>query len=102
MNGFMTNEGYRPEPVDTSDVQLPPELEALGEAIAKNVHEVWSKNRMNDGWTYGAERNDSLRQHPCLVPYEELPESEKQYDRDTAFETLRLISKLGFRITKTS
>lgn len=51
-------------------------------------------------WTHGAERNDALKQHPCLVPYEELPEEEKEYDRNTSKETLKLIMKLGFKIVK--
>lgn len=81
-------------------VVLPKELEALAENIAKNVHEVWSAGRMKDGWTYGEERNDAKRQHPCLVPYEELTEEEKEYDRNTSVETIKLILKLGFKITK--
>ena len=91
---------YVPQPIDTSDVQLPVELDELVEMIAKNVHEVWAQNRMNEGWVYGNERSDTLRTHPCLIPYDELPEIEKEYDRDTAMETLRLISKFGFKITK--
>lgn len=91
---------YVPEPVDTSDVQLPVELNELVEKIAKNVHDVWAQNRLDEGWVYGEQRNDTLKTHPCLIPYEELPEVEKEYDRDTAFGTLRLISKLGFKITK--
>lgn len=91
---------YVPKPMDTSDVQLPVELDELVEMIAKNVHEVWAQNRMEEGWIYGKQRNDALKTHPCLIPYEELPEIEKAYDRDTAFGTLRLISKLGFKITK--
>jgi ryanodine receptor 2 len=55
---------------------------------------------MEQGWTYGPERNDQLKQHPCLVPYEQLPEEEKAYDRDTALGTLKLITKLGFKIMK--
>lgn len=90
---------YIPQPVDTTDVQLPEELNPLVEQIAKNVHEVWAQNRMEQGWTYGEERNDALKTHPCLIPYEELPEVEKAYDRDTALGTLRLIKKLGFKIT---
>jgi hypothetical protein len=89
---------YTPHPIDTSDVELPQELIDLGEQIAKNVHDVWSLGRINEGWTYGPERNDAEKKHPCLVPYEELPESEKDYDRNTAQETLRLIMKLGFEI----
>ena len=91
---------YVPQPMDTSDIQLPEELNALIEQISKNVHEVWAQNRMEQGWTYGEERSDALKQHPCLIPYEELPEIEKDYDRDTAIGTLKLIRKLGFRIEK--
>ena len=63
-------------PVDTSHVELPEELDRLAEMIAKNVHEVWAEGRMKDGWTYGSQRNDTERKHPCLVPYEELSEEE--------------------------
>ena len=91
---------YVPQPMDTSDIQLPDELNVLIEQMAKNVHEVWAESRIAQGWSYGEERNDTLKHHPCLVPYEELPEVEKAYDRDTALATLKLISKLGFKITK--
>ena len=94
------NNNYIPQPVDTTDVLLPEELNPLVEQIAKNVHEVWAQSRMEQGWTYGEERSDVLKQHPCLVPYEELPEVEKAYDRDTALGTLKLICKLGFKIEK--
>ena len=93
-------ENYIPQPIDTKDVVLPEELNNLVEAMAKNVHEVWAQSRMEQGWTYGAERNDALKQHPCLIPYEDLPEVEKAYDRDTALGTLKLICKLGFKISK--
>lgn len=86
--------------MDTSDIRLPEELDALVEQMAKNVHEVWAKSRMEQGWSYGEERNDALKHHPCLVPYEELPEVEKAYDRDTALGTLKLICKLGFKISQ--
>ena len=91
---------YVPQPMDTSDIQLPEELNVLIEQMAKNVHEVWAQSRIKQGWRYGNERSDALKQHPCLIPYEELPEVEKAYDRDTALETLKLIGKLGFKIIK--
>ena len=91
---------YVPQPMDTSDIQLPEELNMLIEQMAKNVHEVWAKSRIEQGWTLGKERSDALKQHPCLIPYEELPEVEKAYDRDTALGTLKLILKLGFKIEK--
>lgn len=94
----MSTNNYIPQPIDTSDVKLPKELETLVEQMAKNVHEVWAQTRIAQGWTYGVERNDALKHHPCLVPYEELPESEKEYDRNTSVETLKLILKLGFEI----
>ena len=91
---------YIPAPLDTSGVRLPKELDALAESIARNVHEVWAQNRIAEGWTYGPVRNDTLRQTPCLVPYEDLPEEEKAYDRNTAFGTLKYIVAAGFRIEK--
>lgn len=89
---------YIPQPIDTTDVELPEELEQLVEQMSKNVHEIWAETRIQQGWTYGAERNDELKTHPCLVPYEELPEEEKEYDRNTSIGTLKLIMKLGFKI----
>ena len=91
---------YVPAPVDTSDVVLPEELNVLVEMIAENVHEVWAESRISEGWQYGEDRSDALKQHPCLVPYEDLPEIEKDYDRNTSLGTLKLITKLGFKITK--
>ena len=91
---------YTPKPIDTSSVSLPIELEPLVEQMAKNVHEVWAQKRIEEGWKYGEKRDDELRLHPCLVSYEQLPEIEKEYDRSTALETLKLIIKLGFAIEK--
>ena len=91
---------YIPKPIDTSDVELPDELNPLLEAMAKNVHEVWAQTRIAQGWKFGPERNDGEKRHPMLIPYEELPEDEKVYDRNTSVETLKLISKLGFEIKK--
>lgn len=91
---------YKPEPMDTSKVVLSEELTGLSERLAENVHDIWAKNRIAEGWTYGEERNDALKTTPCLVPYSELPESEKEYDRRTSAETLKLMILLGYRIEK--
>ena len=96
----MKNNTYSPNPIDTSDVELPQELLTLAEQLAQNVHEVWSQTRIAQGWTYGPERNDALKQHPCLVPYDQLSEEEKVFDRNTSQETLRLITKLGYKIVE--
>lgn len=91
---------YNPKPIDTSTIKLSDDLIELRESIAKNVHDVWALQRINEGWTYGEKKNSDLKQTPLLVPYEDLPESEKEYDRNTAYETLKLIIKLGYKIEK--
>jgi len=91
---------YHPHPIDVSDVELDEALMELSEAIAENAHEVWSSNRYAEGWRYGPKRDDGLKQHPDLIPYSELPEGEKHYDRVMAFNTLRLVRKLGFNISR--
>ena len=91
---------YIPKPVDTSEVKLPAELLELTEKIASNVHDHWAIERIAQGWTYGQSRDDVQKTNPCLVPYEELPESEKVFDRNTALETLKMIVALGYRIEK--
>ena len=91
---------YIPAPIDLSDVVLPDSLLELTEAIAKNTHEVWSQNRLSQGWTYGPKRNDAKLKHPDLIPYADLPEAEKEYDRATAMKAIKLIVKLGYRIEK--
>ena len=91
---------YIPEPMDLSLVDLPESLIQLSERIAENVHEVWAKARIDEGLTYGEKRYDIHKKHPCLVPYDELPEEEKEYDRNTAMNTIKMVKKLGFRIEK--
>lgn len=91
---------YVPNPADTTQVDLPESLLPLVEEMSKNVHEVWAATRMAQGWTYGPERNDAEKKHPCLVPYEELSEEERDYDRNTSQQTIKLILKLGFKISK--
>lgn len=91
---------YTPHPFDVSGVRLPEALQSLTERIAEDVHDIWAAGRIAQGWTYGETRNDTLKQTPCLVPYGELPEDEKEYDRATALGTLRLILALGYTIEK--
>lgn len=91
---------YIPNPIDTSDIVLSDDLLELTEKIAENVHEVWSEGRIKEGWIYGAVRSDAKKETPCLVPYDHLPENEKDFDRNTALETIKLIIKLGYHIKK--
>ena len=91
---------YTPKPIDTDNVKLPEDLIQLTEEIAEQVHEVWAQGRIKEGWKYGETRDDKNKTTSCLVPYSELPDSEKEYDRRTALETLKLIVALGYRIDK--
>ena len=91
---------YTPIPHNTSDIRLSPELLEVTEQIAAYVHDVWAQQRMTEGWRYGPERNDERKEHPGLVPYIELPENEKEYDRQTALGTLKVIELLGFKVVK--
>jgi len=96
----MKKKTYTKQPIDITGDELPKDLELLIEQMAKNVHETWAESRISQGWTYGEQRDDEKKTHPCLVPYEELPEEEKEYDRNTAISTLKFIMKLGYKITK--
>lgn len=96
----MHTDDYTPMPLDISDVELSKDLLILTERLAKNIHEVWAKSRMDQGWTYGPTRDDARKKHPCLIPYEELPEEEKDYDRNTALGTLKFVIKQGFEVKK--
>jgi class 3 adenylate cyclase/tetratricopeptide (TPR) repeat protein len=86
---------YHPKPRDNSHIRLGDQLMELVELLAQNNHELWAQRRIAQGWTYGPHRSDELKQTPMLVPYEDLPEAEKDYDRDNAIETIKTILALG-------
>ncbi len=91
---------YSPQPIDTSGVTIPEVLDGLLHTLAENAHETWAKKRQDEGWVYGPKRNDELKQHPCLVAYDELPKSEQEYDQVLTSETIRVILSLGYRIVR--
>ena len=91
---------YQPKPIETFGVELPENITPLIERLAENAHDIWAAQRLADGWTYGPQRDDQQKKHPCLVPYDQLPDSERQYDRNAAIETLKAIVALGYRIEK--
>jgi ryanodine receptor 2 len=91
---------YQPRPIDTTHVALPSDVQQLTEKLAEHAHDVWARGRLAQGWTYGPRRDDAQKQHPCLVPYAKLPESEQVHDRDAAVQTLKAIVALGYRITR--
>jgi len=93
-------EAYKPKPLDTSGVKLTSGQTALIESLSANAHEVWAAKRIEDGWVWGDKRDDSAKTHPCLVPYAQLPESEKGYDRVMVEQVIRAAVALGYRIEK--
>jgi hypothetical protein len=91
---------YTPQPIDTTHITLPASLRDLTERLAENTHELWAQQRIKDGWTFGRQRDDAAKQHQCLIPYAELPRSEKEYDRIAVVGVLKSILALGFRIER--
>jgi hypothetical protein len=91
---------YNPVPLDTSKVELSAEILGLTELLAHHIHDVWAQQRLAEGWRYGPHRDEGRKEHPCLMPYEQLPELEKEYDRSTALQALKAMLALGYRITK--
>lgn len=89
---------YIPKPADLDGITVPDPLGALTEKLAENVHEVWAFGRVSEGWQYGERKDSEKKTTPLLVPYSELPENEKEYDRRTAMDTIKLIMKLGYSI----
>lgn len=91
---------YTPKPIDTSHIDLSPDLSELVELLAQNNHDHWAQKRLDEGWRHGLKRNDLGKEHPDLVPYDELPESEKEYDRKTVVEAIKAIIALGYEIRR--
>jgi hypothetical protein len=91
---------YEPRPIGTGHVALPDGIHDLIEQLAEHNHDIWARQRMAEGWTYGPERNDAKRQHPDLVPYGRLPDAEQEYDRQTAVGLIKAIVALGYRVEK--
>jgi len=91
---------YQPKPIDTSHIELPDDLIELTELLAENAHDTWAEQRMAEGWTWGPERDDQPKKHPDLTPYNDLPASEKEYDRKMAMGTLKAILSMGYKIEK--
>lgn len=91
---------YNPRPIDTSTVRLNAAQRKLVEALAANVHDVWAEKRIADGWRYGPKRDDDLKTHPGIVAYEDLTDSEKDYDRVMVEQVIKAATALGYRIEK--
>jgi ryanodine receptor 2 len=91
---------YKPQPIDTAGIELGPELVELVEKLSESTHDNWAIGRLNEGWSFGPQLDGEHKKHPCLIPYSELPESEKDVDRVTTTETLKAIIALGYSIKR--
>ena len=91
---------YIPHPIDNTNIKLNDELVEVLEKVARNTHEVWAEGRINEGWVYGEVMSRENKTHPCLIPYEELPESEKEYDRRTSTQVVKTLMALGYKVEK--
>jgi hypothetical protein len=91
---------YHPKPIDSSRIELSDEILQLSERLARNAHDIWAGLRLSEGWTWGPQRNDAEKKHPNLVPYEQLSEAEKEYDRKIVLTTLKAMIAFGYRIEK--
>ena len=93
---------YEPKSLDLTGVQIPADLINLVEQLAEITHDNWVRQRLADGWRHGQQRNDLQKEHPCIVPYEDLPESEKEYDRKISLGVIQAMLALGYRIESPS
>ncbi len=93
---------YKPAPIETSEVELDSELDELIEQLAESNHDHWASQRLKEGWRHGSSRSDPEKTHPGLVRYEDLAESEKEYDRTSVVETLKAIIALGYEVKRRS
>ncbi|XP_075893569.1 ryanodine receptor 3 isoform X4 [Nelusetta ayraudi] len=97
---FLSQASYIPIPVDTSQVVLPPHLDNVRDKLAENIHELWGMNKIELGWTFGKIRDDNKRQHPCLVDFAKLPETERNYNLQMSSETLKTLLALGCHVAQ--
>uniref|UniRef100_A0A672KZ94 Ryanodine receptor 3 n=1 Tax=Sinocyclocheilus grahami TaxID=75366 RepID=A0A672KZ94_SINGR len=97
---FMSQTSFIPKPVDTSQIGMPPHLEKVRDRLAENIHELWGMNKIELGWCYGKIREDNKRQHPCLVDFSKLPETERNYNLQMSTETLKTLLALGCHVVQ--
>ncbi|KAM9788016.1 ryanodine receptor 3-like isoform 3-T3 [Syngnathus typhle] len=97
---ILSQASFIPTPVETSQIVMPPHLEKVRDKLAENIHELWGMNKIELGWSYGKIRDDNKRQHPCLVDFSKLPETEKNYNLQTSTETLKTLLALGCRVVQ--
>ncbi|XP_069698288.1 ryanodine receptor isoform X7 [Periplaneta americana] len=95
---FLQSNGYKPAPLDLSAITLTPKMEELVDQLAENTHNLWAKERIQQGWTYGLNEDSDIKRSPHLVPYSKVDEAIKKANRDTASETVRTLLVYGYNL----
>lgn len=95
---FLQSNGYKPAPLDLGAIILTPRMEELVDQLAENTHNLWAKERIQQGWTYGLNEDPDLHRSPHLVPYSKVDDAIKKANRDTASETVRTLLVYGYNL----
>ncbi|KAG1972845.1 ryanodine receptor [Pimephales promelas] len=89
---------FTPIPVDSSQVEYPPQLEQIKERLAENLHELWLIDKIEQGWNYGPVKDESKKIHSCLVEFSTLPDQERIHKLQSSEEILRTLLAFGVHI----
>ncbi|XP_063007651.1 ryanodine receptor 2 isoform X6 [Melospiza melodia melodia] len=90
--------GYKPAPMDLSFIKLTPSQEAMVDKLAENAHNVWARDRIRQGWTYGIQQDVKNRRNPRLVPYALLDDRTKKSNKDSLREAVRTLLGYGYNL----
>jgi hypothetical protein len=80
-------------------MKLDPEMM---EKLAEAAHNVWMEGKLRDGWQYGPVTDKEKKFHNCLVPYDQLSETDKESDRDLVRGIPRILKLAGYKIVRIS
>nr|XP_045007932.1 ryanodine receptor 2 isoform X5 [Jaculus jaculus] len=95
---YQLTSGYKPAPMDLSFIKLTPSQEAMVDKLAENAHNVWARDRIRQGWTYGIQQDVKNRRNPRLVPYTLLDDRTKKSNKDSLREAVRTLLGYGYNL----
>ncbi|KAF7261042.1 hypothetical protein EG68_01789 [Paragonimus skrjabini miyazakii] len=101
-NSFTQSNGYKPQPLDLSQIVLSKRLESLVNQLAENTHNMWARDRISLGWTYGFREDHAQKRSPHLVPFNEVDPIIKHSNRETAIETVKTLLAYGYSLNQVS